>query len=251
MGAPHSAERIQAVRRMASEGLSDREIGERLQLSKNAVQIIRNKNNIPAGKKISVPSETVEAIRRMAAEGERDGEIGAAVGMTKAAVSAVRYRNGIEAGNKPEYHRHGTPSMYNSGCRCETCSKRQSERAADLKARREERLQARGGAIEHGACGYANWGCRCETCTTASAAKSRVYRASSQAQTIPVARNHRKEWTGSELELAARTDLTANEVAKMLGRTFNAVTTMRSRMEREPKYASLAGIPQGEAEPTA
>lgn len=50
--------------------------------------------------------------------------------------------------------------------------------------------------------------------------------------TRDTARNHGKEWTGPELELAARLELSASEVARMLGRTINAVRTVRDGMRR-------------------
>jgi hypothetical protein len=49
-------------------------------------------------------------------------------------------------------------------------------------------------------------------------------------------------WTGPEMELAARSDLTAREVALMTGRTFGAVKGMRHRLRHDPKVITLAGL---------
>lgn len=49
-----------------------------------------------------------------------------------------------------------------------------------------------------------------------------------QSTTLPSAKNHCKEWTGPELELVARKDLSAREVAQMIGRTLYAVRNQRS-----------------------
>jgi hypothetical protein len=246
VGAPTSAERIQAVRDLAAGGKSDREVGEQLGLSKDAVAKIRRNHGIPAGKPIAVTSEVLSTIRSLASEGASDVEIGGTVGMSSAAVWGVRKRHGIEAGNPPDHHKHGTPSMYNSGCRCEACKTVQSDRARNLRARLQERLENRDGQIEHGLSGYNNWGCRCDTCTHANAVECSAYHASAQAQTLPAARNHRKEWTGPELEVAARDDLTIKEAAAMLGRSFAAVSKMRGRLKDEPKYISFAGIAEGD-----
>jgi hypothetical protein len=67
------------------------------------------------------------------------------------------------------FRAHGTPSAYNKGCRCDTCSE----------ANREYRKQARAkmlasGNTPHGTVsGYRNWGCRCDLCKTAVKPDSR------------------------------------------------------------------------------
>ena len=63
-----------------------------------------------------------------------------------------------------------------------------------------------------------------------------------QSKTAPAA-NHGKEWTGVEMELVAtRRDLTAVELAQMLGRTYHAVKTIRTRLNRLPRDRRLAGV---------
>lgn len=56
------------------------------------------------------------------------------------------------------------------------------------------------------------------------------------------ARNHMNMWTGPELEVACRDDLTNREVAAMLGRTIRAVESIRRRIKVEPKIQQLAGV---------
>jgi hypothetical protein len=51
-------------------------------------------------------------------------------------------------------------------------------------------------------------------------------------------------WTGPELELAARQDLTALQVANAVGRTEAAVRTIRRKIRRDPRKANLAGVPR-------
>jgi hypothetical protein len=60
--------------------------------------------------------------------------------------------------------------------------------------------------------------------------------------TLDIAINHGKEWTGPELELAARSDLTAKEVASMLGRTLFAVECVRVKLKDDPRKIKLAGV---------
>lgn len=49
-------------------------------------------------------------------------------------------------------------------------------------------------------------------------------------------------WTGPELEMAARDDLTAKEVAAALGRTIAAVHGARKKLRHDPKTINHAGI---------
>lgn len=48
--------------------------------------------------------------------------------------------------------------------------------------------------------------------------------------------NSGKEWTGPEMEIATREDLTLKEAADMLGRSIQSVHMMRHRCAYEPKY---------------
>ena len=56
------------------------------------------------------------------------------------------------------------------------------------------------------------------------------------------ATRHGQQWTGPEMEIAARDDLPVAELARMLGRTIASVTTMRAALRTEPKYQQVAGL---------
>jgi hypothetical protein len=56
------------------------------------------------------------------------------------------------------------------------------------------------------------------------------------------AARHRYPWTGPELEIAARTDLTAAQVAALLGRTIVAVRHARVKLRTDPKTIMHAGL---------
>jgi hypothetical protein len=66
--------------------------------------------------------------------------------------------------------------------------------------------------------------------------------ARAQAETLERATRYRFQWTGPELELAARRDLTSKEVALMIGRTMVAVQRMRQNLDRDPAKQFLAGL---------
>ena len=66
--------------------------------------------------------------------------------------------------------------------------------------------------------------------------------AAAQARTTDNARRRGYVWTGPELEIAARDDLTVAEIARMLGRTYYAVVTARHRIRRDPRADWLAGL---------
>jgi hypothetical protein len=50
-------------------------------------------------------------------------------------------------------------------------------------------------------------------------------------------RRYGYQWTGPELETAARKDITAQQVAVMLGRTTQAVNQMRYKIAHDPRKA--------------
>lgn len=54
-------------------------------------------------------------------------------------------------------------------------------------------------------------------------------------------------WTGPELEIVSRTDLTASAAAKILGRTIAAVNNQRRLLRRgDPKKTNLLGAEHGD-----
>lgn len=59
------------------------------------------------------------------------------------------------------------------------------------------------------------------------------------------ASNRGKEWTGPELETAAREDLTVRQVAQMLGRTLDGVRWVRRQLQIDPRKDRLASTPAG------
>lgn len=69
------------------------------------------------------------------------------------------------------------------------------------------------------------------------------YARDAQAESLPRATNYGKEWTGPELEIAARDDLSARDAAQMLGRTYAAVVNQRRKLRAgDPKKSTLAGL---------
>lgn len=63
-----------------------------------------------------------------------------------------------------------------------------------------------------------------------------------QAETRPGAHRFGNEWTGPELEMAARDDLTAVQIAKMIGRTVSAVYTKRAAIHKaDPRTIAKLG----------
>jgi hypothetical protein len=166
----------------------------------------------------------------------------------------------FRAENRPE---HGTYNCYDKHrCRCDLC--RAANAARHLEARRRRRQAVEAGTVvitKHGTSTYTNWGCRCEVCIKAQAqacapavdrykqnhpdrvkaTRMRRYR-KEQAETLERATRHRYVWTGPEMELAARYDLSAKEIALMIGRTSSAVQHMRKLLIKDPKIIQMAGL---------
>lgn len=156
---------------------------------------------------------------------------------------------------------HGTPNAYKRGCRCEACRSANTQRTREAREQRRLRLvggQVSADQISHGRSAYTNWGCRCETCVSAhtracrpfaikwrkanpakvsrprateeASRKSRERQQQSQSDTLGSATRHYQPWTMQELDLASRTDMSAQEVAVAIGRTFHAVRNMRKKL---------------------
>lgn len=153
----------------------------------------------------------------------------------------------------------GTGPGYRGGCRCEDC--RRWNRELQRQWRRRNREAGRTPA-KHGPGGFSNYGCHCAACLAPQRDKqsryttqksrnrdpdkhNRVNRAHMQrvqSETGDRARRHRYQWTGPELEVIARTDLTVREQALLLGRTYKAVRNKRSQLTAgEPIPTRLAG----------
>jgi hypothetical protein len=93
----------------------------------------------------------------------------------------------------------------------------------------------------HGSSSY-NLGCRCETCTDAHTAKTQAVAAGWQKDSQAAAENKGKVWTGVELEIVARADLTVREASALLGRTYFATALARHKVRHDPKTIGLAGL---------
>lgn len=153
----------------------------------------------------------------------------------------------------------GTYAKYDRGCRCEECRAAKNEQTsrwrktvrkrtwteADQQRSREHRERVRKVAdsrsIPHGLTGRLNYLCKCEVCMAAGREASMRWQKERNAELLGQAKRHNAQWTGPELEIAAREDLSASQVAEMLGRTLWAVMTMRKRMRVEPSQQWLAG----------
>lgn len=148
---------------------------------------------------------------------------------------------------------------YRRGCRCEICRAANATYTKQLRERRRRRLSTT--PITHGTDGYSNWGCRCDVCRQAHAIqvrpstarwqdRNRLARndrnardfAAMQEETRERASRNGYQWTGPELELAARKDLSAREVAIMIGRTLSAVQHIRRKLKEDPATINIAGI---------
>lgn len=69
-----------------------------------------------------------------------------------------------------------------------------------------------------------------------------------QKETVQGATRSGMNWTGIELELVARSDLSARDIAHMTGRTLYAVKHMRRAVKNDPRKARLADLSTETAE---
>ena len=118
----------------------------------------------------------------------------------------------------PRTAQHGDPGMWHTRrCRCDVCVEAMREyRRAE--ARRNPMPPER---LESGLAGI----------------KARARQA--QAESLKSATRNGSRWTGPEMELVAREDLTVTQVAAMTGRTYNAVSNARQAL-RSPAHRDHA-----------
>lgn len=62
------------------------------------------------------------------------------------------------------------------------------------------------------------------------------------AQTKSNAHHHGDQWTGPEIEMALREDLSIKELARLLGRSAYAIASIRYKATHDPKWISIAGL---------
>jgi hypothetical protein len=119
---------------------------------------------------------------------------------------------------------HGTRAGYGIyGCRCERC------RAWEHDNYQEQR-KAHPPGPESEAAHSRVW--RAENPEKAAAARAKGHAAQQRknAALRDVASRHGQEWTGTDLEMASRADMTAEQVARVIGRTIRSVTSMREEL---------------------
>ena len=116
--------------------------------------------------------------------------------------------------------------------------------------RKQSAARASSGVPEgkaHGLNGYRTYGCRCNECGAAYREsqrdpKAKERAAARQAASLEAVRRYYTQWTGPELELAERWELTASQVAAMTGRTLSAVRNKRDKIRSaDPKTLRVLG----------
>lgn len=133
----------------------------------------------------------------------------------------------------------GTDAKYSRGCRCGKC--RASKRKQSKNWRDKIRSSREPDRIPHGISGRVNYLCKCEVCAAAQRDAVSKWQRSTNDKLLGRAHRHNSQWSGPEMELAARSDLSAQQVGDMIGRTLWAVSTMRRRLRKEPSQQWLAG----------
>lgn len=91
---------------------------------------------------------------------------------------------------------------------------------------------------------------RCHGCLIRTVRRNERKR---QALTVEHATNNGKQWTGPEMELVLRGDLSVQQLALTLGRTRNAVRYIRRQLieNADPRYVAVAGMVEGMERPRA
>lgn len=126
----------------------------------------------------------------------------------------------------PQQAEHGQPGRWAAGCRCEVCVEgKRAYKAAEYR-RRKETAQHLLEVLPHPSPKTVTAGCRCEKCARVMADQI----AARQARTKEHAEAHGEQWTPEEVFTAARDDLPLEDIAKLLGRTYAAVSNVRAAL---------------------
>jgi hypothetical protein len=94
----------------------------------------------------------------------------------------------------------------------------------------------------HGNAARYKAGCRCEECTAAETTRTNMLKEARQSRTLDSTKKGGQMWTGPELEIATREDLTIEQAAVKLGRTYRAVQNMRRKCRQDPRKMYLLGV---------
>ena len=149
----------------------------------------------------------------------------------------IQRHGDVERGRAARTHGH---SGYRGGCRCDTC--REGARARERQTRERRRNAAPPEGVHGTRRGYDYWSCRCEKCHAASVPRRLAELKNVNAATRETATRFGRAWTGVELAIADRRDLTAEEAAVLTGRTLSAVLLQRHRIRvRDPRTIALLG----------
>lgn len=165
------SERDAQIQNLYVEGLTMRQIADRLDLSHQRIQQILAERGVVkrGGKAVRVAAEAV-----VAAGGAMSlSEAAAAHGITSEYVGDVIRREHPHfnyAAARDAYlaeQAHGTASSYSKrGCRCDLCRRAKTQEMAEWRRRAAEKTPP---ASVHGTSGgYCNWSCRCEPCKQAA-----------------------------------------------------------------------------------
>src|SRR6266581_3944496 len=130
--------------------------------------------------------------------------------------------------------KHGTRYSYDGrGCRCDQCRKWKREQDLRYRARNPEKAKEKS----------RRWK---DAHPEEHLAMTRRNAKKLNDKLRETAERHGREWTGVELEIASRPDLTARQVATVLRRTLSAVRNMRQRLasDLDPRDRMLANGPQ-------
>lgn len=106
----------------------------------------------------------------LAAQGYSDTAIGGVLGVASRTVLRWRKEMGVPSRYRETHKaRHGIPSTYNAGCRCQPC--RDAHKVRTLNRSQQRRKITEAGqmpaTVQHGSSAYKNWGCRCDICAAA------------------------------------------------------------------------------------
>lgn len=236
-------EDIEAVRPLVDSDRTTAEIAEKLGITPKRVQAALRTLGAPKHRSSAIARKRArlahyrETLPPLLAQGLTATQIADKLGLQLETVTGAMRDLGIDPAARGRTLRkdradHGDPAMWMK-CDCQTCTTAKRAYRQDQWERAKERFDP--ATAEHGTGRTASLGCPCELC--------REYRVTQgqerQTRTRSTAGEHYQPWDGEQVSLVASGRYTISELARMLGRTYAAVSNIRAALA-DPEHPSHA-----------
>lgn len=241
-----SATEVETIKEMARQGITPAEMSEATLLSQKTIITYLNEAGISYVSQSEARDrhrqQQMDAIKELLDNGATPREICLSLGMPEGRYRRLKNEMGLGRGKVTAVDDAAVKKLHKRGLSEAAIA---AELGVTRRRIRSALLQDKTNPKEpkHGVVGgvWMSRGCECSLCTKARAIIRQELKSKNDA-TAEEATNSWKEWTGPELEIVARDDLTAKQKAKMLKRTMYSVQAASHRIHHDPAWIEGFGV---------